>query len=76
MISSCQKKGNIEKNLTVADEPVIEKTSSKSETQSFGISKNSINKWNDIDNPAKDGWQTEALAKSANEQLKNLGKIF
>ena len=76
VISSCQKKGNIEKNLTVADEPVIENTSSKSETQSFGISKNSINKWNDIDNPAKDGWQTEALAKSANEQLKNLGKLF
>ena len=36
----------------------------------------SINKWNDIDNPAKDGWQTEALAKSASEQLKNLGKLF
>ena len=76
LTSSCQKKGTIEKTLKTADKPSSEKNSSKSELQDFGVSQNPLDKWNKIDNPSEDGWETEALAKLASEQLKKLGTLF
>lgn len=32
--------------------------------------------WSDLDNPAADGWETEAFSEQAGSQLKKLGKLF
>ena len=40
------------------------------------ISKTMAAKWEEIDDPSEDGWETEFLANQANKQLKELGNLF
>ena len=40
------------------------------------ISKFKTTEWEEIDDPSKDGWETEFLANQASKQLKGLGKLF
>jgi len=32
--------------------------------------------WNDVDNPERDGWDTELLAQQADQQLHRLGQLL